>query len=109
MPWDQADLDQIHEVVRKALKESIAAHPIKCPIPEKAAGEMSHFFGMVEDVGKGDIRQGVENIRGYFKAMDSFLTLRGKMTTWIARSVVGGLLIAIGTLLVLGIKFWRWE
>ena len=98
------DEKELKQIIKEAMQEGMAEHPIKCPIPAKAAQEMGHFFGMVEDVGKGDMRQGVENIRLYFKAVESFLTLHGKVTTWFVRSVVGGVLIAIGTLIVMGIK-----
>jgi hypothetical protein len=86
------------------MQASIAEHPVICPIPAEAAGEISHFFGMVKDVGKGDMRQGVENIRGYFRAVEGFNSMSKRIGTWVARTVVGTIVITVLTMLALGIK-----
>jgi hypothetical protein len=105
MALEQADLEQIERVVKDTMQASMADHPIKCPIPPEWASSIGHFAGMVQDIGKGDTRQGVENIRRYLQAVDNFLTMRGKLSAWITRSLVGSAILGLGTGLVLLFKY----
>lgn len=106
MALEQADLEQIRKIITDTIQANFTDHPIKCPLPTEWAASIGHFSGMVQDVGKGDIRQGVENIRGYFKAIDSFLNTRDRMREWIAKTLVVTIAASLLAMIGLGIKAW---
>jgi hypothetical protein len=106
MALEQADLEQIERIIKNTMQASMADHPVKCPIPSEWATSLGHFSGMVQDVGKGDMRQGVENIRIYFKAIDGFLNTRDRMREWIAKTVVVTIAASFLAMIALGIKAW---
>lgn len=63
---------QIYVAVRKAqmdalgeYRNALAESGSMCPanLPGEVACEVTHFFGMLKDVGNGDIYNGVENFR----------------------------------------------
>jgi hypothetical protein len=104
MALEQTDLEKIERIFKETMRTSFAEHPIKCPLPPEWASSIGHFAGMVQDIGKGDMRRGVENIRRYLQAVDNFLTMRNKLGNWVARSVVVSIVLTLLTGLVLGIK-----
>ena len=82
---------EFNKVVQKAVKEH------RCPIPADAAEEVGHFFGMVEDIGEGDIRKGIEAVREHHKFIKSMSSVRNKIGTVIITLItltVGGSILA---------------
>lgn len=75
-----------------------------CPITPEIAGEMDHFFGMVKDVGEGDLRKGVEEFRDNHKFISSMKVARHKISDWISKTIIVTVIAGLLAVLVLGIK-----
>lgn len=109
MALEEADLKKIEEIVQKTLKDNMTEHPVKCPLPVEWAESIGHFSGMVQDIGQGDMRTGVENIRSYFKAMDSFLKMRKNIADWITKTTVVTFIAMILGAIGYGIRAWFFD
>ena len=60
--------EAVREELRAALREERAATVCQpmgcaCALPDWASVEMGHYAGMVRDLGHGDMRKGVEEMR----------------------------------------------
>lgn len=75
-----------------------------CPITPETAGEMDHFFGMVKDVGEGDLRKGVEEFRDNHKFITRMKIARHKISDWISKTIIVTVIAGLLTVLALGIK-----
>jgi hypothetical protein len=74
--------------IAEAVKAGMAGSSCECGLSEAARGEVSHFFGMIKDVGDGDYSKGVENVRAGLKILQKF--------RWASEKVGGAVLIALG-------------
>ena len=75
-----------------------------CPIPKDKADEISHMLGVIVDVGDGDLRKGVENIREHHTFIKGLIATRSRMTRVISASVIVSLVSAFLAMLIFAIK-----
>ena len=75
-----------------------------CPIPKDKADEISHMLGVIVDVGDGDLRKGVENIREHHIFIRGLIATRSRMTKIISASVIVSLVSAFIALMWFAIK-----
>jgi hypothetical protein len=54
---------ELEEVVSAAVARAIAEATCSCGLDSSERKEVAHFFGMVRDVGQGDVGRGVEAMR----------------------------------------------
>jgi hypothetical protein len=87
----------IKEAVMEAMKEGSCV--VSCPLSVDAQKEVTHFFGMVKDIGCGDTRKGVENMRDVLKFVPSLMRVRNNIGNIVlgvvVTSLAAGVLAAI--------------
>ena len=97
--------NEISAIVKTAMVEVVGNYrPIECPVADDVAKEMGHFFGMIKDVGDGDLGRGIESVREGVKFINKLQATRQKIADWISRSVIVTAIAAVLALLGLGIK-----
>jgi len=108
--------DQIIRISAGELKALIAEGVAKglescpagtCPIPEEARQELIHFFGMIKDVGEGQMSSGVEAIRQNHLFTFSARSVLKKTANKIYYTLLIALLSGIGGLVYLGIQHFK--
>lgn len=100
------DNNTLKLLIEKAVDKGFEKHNNNCPIPFAAKAEVGHTFGMIKDVGGGDISKGVEVIRDNhdftISVRDTVKTTMNRILVIIILSLVSG----IGGMLYLGFKVW---
>lgn len=74
MSLTESDLKAIEDIVTKRVEKC------SCGIKPHHADQMGHFWGMVEDIGDGEVREGVETFRKVADAYKS-VTKKSSMAT----------------------------
>jgi len=100
--------EDIKRLVKEAVKEALSdGCPVRsCPITAEAGKEIGHFFGMIKDVGGGNMSKGVEELRGALRETKNFRDFWNNVTLWVSRSIIVTIIGAIFALLFFGIKFF---
>ncbi len=60
-------IEQLRAVVTEAVADAIGRSVCKSPLSDQQIKESLHVFGMLEDIGDGDLAKGVEAIRANHK------------------------------------------
>lgn len=105
---NEEELNAITFAVTKAL-EARQDHCHHCPIPLEARRELGHIFGVVSDLGGGDIAngailKGAEVIRANHKYVIKLQQVNNRIKDYITNAVIVTVVSAIGTILYLGFK-----
>lgn len=91
MPLTEEDARAIATEVVKAMNGQCA-----CGLPAKAQQEMPHLLGVVEDIGDGDTRRGVEVVREMgkrYRRMSRASEYMSRALMWLMlASMFGGIL-----------------
>ena len=89
MPLSQTDLEAVEAIIGRVLEMHSRKHVCRfAAIPEDKTPEVVHAVGMITDLGKGDMREGVEILRENHRTL---LRWREKISQM--AMVVGGLVI----------------
>ena len=97
---------EIRDAVRSAVKEALSetCGVVKCPVIPEIAQSIGHFFGMVKDVGDGDHRRGVEEIRDCMRMAKSYRGLQKNIGVWLSRTAVVSIFAAVLLMIWQGFK-----
>lgn len=98
--------DEIKQAMKEAVAEALAEQTcaLNCPLTSDAAESLGHFFGMLRDVGNGDVRAGIETIRSNMSFVGTMKQSRQKISEWIAKTAIVTIIAGVITLVTLGIK-----
>lgn len=96
-PEDKAE---IKKVISEALREGSCA----CRLSPSAQAEVSHFMGMVKDLGDGNRGAGIESMRDMLKWWSRVRATGEKIGVGIIVAVAASIAGGIGTLIWLGLK-----
>ena len=98
MALDPADLAAIVSAIQGQ------SHPCTCGLDTETAKQAGHWWGMVQDLGDGDTRRGIERMRTGFNALRRWDRWAGRIG-WVVIATVVSALSAGGVGLVwLGFK-----
>ena len=87
---EMCGIDDIKQAVKEAVTEAMTAH---CPLSERERKSAPHLFGLLNDIGDGDIDRGIRRFRAVFQ-------FTGSIYNW--RNIVSGAVILAGILAVFG-------
>lgn len=90
----QEDLSKfISTAIAEGIKQAGLAG---CPLNQDGRKEAGHFFGMIEDLGNGDVRRGVEIMRENSKLVALLTSARNKIGNTVlavlVAAVTGGII-----------------
>lgn len=60
-------LEQLREIVTQAVVDALGKGVCRSPLSDEQIKESLHVFGMLEDIGDGDLARGVETVRANHK------------------------------------------
>jgi hypothetical protein len=96
--------EEIKAIINEAVAMGIKEHVAACPIPLDAQKQIGHFFGVVTDLGDGDIRKGVEVLRNHHKFISNLTNVRNKLGNTILGVFIALLTTGLLTLLSSGFR-----
>jgi hypothetical protein len=99
-------VDQIQKLLTDSVNKAMSECSGVCPIPVKAREEISHAFGMIQDVGEGSIRTGVETIRSNHQFTSVVRKTVNKVANKVFITLVLLTLSGLGGVFYLGFKTW---
>jgi hypothetical protein len=103
---DPEVLKAIEHGVRKGLQEYTKTKcDVNCPIPKELASEFGHLEGVLKDASDNDsVSGGLKVIREQIGFVKKVIRRTDNVGSWIARTVVIAIVVAIITLISIG--FW---
>ena len=98
--------EELERIVTQAVIAGITAHGgcRVCPIPDDMASDIPHILGMVQDIGSGEVRRGIETLRKNHEFIESDRSLRSKIGIGVLMAVVLAIVTGMLSALWLGIK-----
>lgn len=100
-----AERAELAMVVQEAVALAISKHnPCACGLTPQVQAEVGHFFGMVRDVGAGDICNGVEIMRDNASFIKCVRGGVNKLSWVVASVIVAGVIAFMGGLVWIGFK-----
>jgi uncharacterized protein YlaN (UPF0358 family) len=97
--------NDIKRIVKEAIKESLEERCLtQCPVTPEMANNMGHFFGMIKDVGDGDTRKGVEEVREGMRLIRCYKKIQKNISAWVSKTIVVTILSAFLFLLWIGFR-----
>jgi hypothetical protein len=91
-------------LIRGILRDEILRHRCRLPISDEKIPEVVHAVGMITDLGKGDLREGVEILRDNHKAMLSIRNRISQLATAIGTAVLLAVVSGVVAACWLGIR-----
>lgn len=93
------ELATVVEQLRLSVSNDIKCSIHKCPLSEETLGETTHFFGMIKDIGSGNLNGGVEEVRKNHSFVKRVRDKSDKFSTYVfmifLASISGGVLKAL--------------
>ena len=109
MSLSQSDLNEIRDLFRAEIKGAIlnvpcpADCPGACKLPDAARTELTHFMGMIRDIGQGDHACGIETMRENHQLIAAMRSTGHKVGVAMVISFMLGISALIGFLFRHGI------
>lgn len=95
---------QDREDIKAAIAEAIQDSNCACGLSPKAQGELTHFMGMVKDLGNGNRGAGIEAMRDIFKWWAKVRAVGEKIGMAIIMAAVTLIVGGMGAMLWIGFK-----
>lgn len=91
-------LDDFVAVIATAVQRGIEeAGCSGCPAPDSAKDHISHFWGVIEDLGEGDYRKGIEQLRDISKFVPQVIAARNSIGNWVLKILVTSVTVGVIT------------
>lgn len=99
---------EIKDSVKEAVQEALADGCVttQCPFTKEVAANIGHFFGMLSDVGNGDTRRGVEEVRESIRVLRCYRDFSKNIGSYVSKTMVVTLLTALIFVIWVGIKHY---
>ena len=101
----QVSPEQLKTIVADAVKSGLT-DCVTCPIPLDMHQEVGHIFGMMRDVGDGNVERGVEVVRHNHEYVAGLRAMTKTLFNKAFMAVVALGLAAVGGAMFLGVQHW---
>ena len=101
---DCPTVEQLQDIIKKAVIEAMGIGFCRSPLSDEQIKESLHIYGMIEDMGGGDVAKGVESIRANHKWVNKLRTKGESVGTAIIVLVLGTIATGILAACWAGIK-----
>jgi hypothetical protein len=94
----QGTLDDFVAIIAVAVQRGIEeAGCHGCPAPDSAREHISHFWGVIQDLGEGDYRRGIEQLRDISKFVPQVIAARNSIGNWVLKILVTSITVGVVT------------
>ena len=101
----EEDFRRIEEMLARAMAAAVKNHPCRfSTVLDADAPEMGHAVGMLADIGKGEVRTGIETIRENHKWVSRVRDRADQAGVAAAIGVIGIFITGMATALWVGFK-----
>ncbi len=89
-------LDDFVELIAAAVQKGVESAACSgCPAPEGARDHISHFWGVIEDLGDGDYRKGIEQLRDISQFVPRVIATRNVIGNWVLKILVTSITVGV--------------
>lgn len=89
--------------VKKSFDTFLNIHPIKCPVPKEVAEELGHLCGVLEDMGDGNVRRGIEVMREHHIIISKLNETRNRIAKVISTTILATMAAAAMSMIWMGV------